>query len=154
MKSDVRRFEPSDRDRCREILDSLPEWFGIPASNDRYISALNPEVSAVILVDGRRLGFISLALTAKSAVEIEVLALDSKARRRGLGRRLISWAEYSCRDHHVRWLHVKTRGPSTPDSHYRDTRAFYLALGFEPLFESLTLWGSDDPALILVKRVV
>jgi hypothetical protein len=53
----------------------------------------------------------------------------------------------------VRWLHVKTRGPATPDPHYERTRRFYLALGFEPLFESLTLWGPEDAALILVKTV-
>ena len=153
MSRDVRRFEPSDRGRCSEILDSLPEWFGIPASNDGYLTGLNPESSAVILVDGEVFGFISLALTAERSVEIDVLALDFKARRQGLGSRLISWAEALCGEHEVRWLHVKSRGPSTPDPHYRNTRAFYAAMGFEPLFESLSLWGPEDAALILVKRI-
>jgi N-acetylglutamate synthase-like GNAT family acetyltransferase len=153
MSHDVRAFEPSDRDRCREILDSLPEWFAIASSNDRYISGLNPGSSAVILVDDEVFGFVSLTHTAESAVEIDVLALHFKARRQGLGSRLILWVEEFCREHQVKWLHVKTRGPSTPDPFFLDTRAFYTALGFDSLFESLTLWGPEDSALIMLKRV-
>lgn len=48
---------------------------------------------------------------------------------------------------------VKTRRPSTPDEVYERTRHFYLARGFEPLFETLELWGPEDAALILVKRL-
>ena len=51
------------------------------------------------------------------------------------------------------WLHVKTRGPSTPDPGCEKTRRFYLAAGFDPLFESLTLWDPEDAARILVESV-
>lgn len=42
-----------------------------------------------------------------------------------------------------------------PDSEYEyeRTRAFYLAEGFEPLFESRTLWGEENVALILVSSL-
>ena len=43
----------------------------------------------------------------------------------------------------VRWLHVKTRGPSTYDEDYERTRRFYLAVGFEVLYESRTEWGPE-----------
>lgn len=33
------------------------------------------------------------------------------------------------------------------------TRLFYLACGFEPLFESLEPWGPENAALVLVKTV-
>jgi hypothetical protein len=33
------------------------------------------------------------------------------------------------------------------------TRLFYLAAGFEPLFETPALWGPENTALIMVKCV-
>jgi hypothetical protein len=32
-------------------------------------------------------------------------------------------------------------------------RAYIAAKGFEPLFESLTEWGSEDAALVLVEKL-
>jgi hypothetical protein len=55
--------------------------------------------------------------------------------------------------HGVRWLHVKTRGPSTPDPAYERTRRFYRAVGFDDLYESRTEWGAENAALVLVLRV-
>lgn len=65
----------------------------------------------------------------------------------------MEWALERCRLDGLEWLHVKTRGPATPDPFYERTRRFYRALGFDPLFESTTLWGPEDAALILVRRV-
>jgi hypothetical protein len=48
---------------------------------------------------------------------------------------------------------VKTRGLATPDPFYERTRQLYQAVGFDPLFESQTLWGAEDAALILVCKV-
>jgi hypothetical protein len=41
-------------------------------------------------------------------------------------------------------------GPSHPDVGYRKTRAFYEALGFEPLEELTDLW-EGNPCLVMVK---
>ncbi len=80
-----------------------------------------------------------------------MIAVDPELHRQGVGTALLAWAEQWCEREGVRWLHVKTRGPSTPDPGYERTRQFYLARGFEPLFESLELWGPEDAALILVR---
>jgi hypothetical protein len=48
---------------------------------------------------------------------------------------------------------VKTRGPSTYDAAYEETRRFYRAMGFEVLYESMTEWSPQDAALILVKHL-
>ena len=55
--------------------------------------------------------------------------------------------------HGIRYLQVKTLGPSRPDSGYDATRAFYEAVGFVALEELHGLWSHDNPALILVKDV-
>ena len=66
---------------------------------------------------------------------------------------MVAWAESWCSKRAAKWLHVKTRGPSTPDPDYEKTRIFYGAVGFETLFETQDLWGPQDAALILVKRL-
>lgn len=35
--------------------------------------------------------------------------------------------------------------------HYGKTRQFYLACGFETLFETIEPWGPENSALIMVK---
>ncbi|WP_419825670.1 hypothetical protein [Sphingomonas sp.] len=51
----------------------------------------------------------------------------------------------------IRWLTVKTLAASHPDPHYARTRAFYEAIGFQPLEVFPTLWGDDTPCLLMVK---
>lgn len=52
------------------------------------------------------------------------------------------------------YLQVKTLGPSRSDERYAATRAFYAALGFRSLEELHTLWNSENPCLIMVKRLL
>ena len=51
------------------------------------------------------------------------------------------------------YLTVKTRGPSLPYEPYERTRAFYEAVGFQPLEEFTEIWGPDNPCLIMIKSV-
>jgi len=150
---EVRAIEESDIDRCREILHSLPDWFGIEVSNQAYVESLSELPGAVATVGTRLVGFIALARHAPSSFEIHVLAVDPKLHRHGAGKALIVWAEAQCYHRKASWLHVKTRGPLTPDPQYEKTRQFYLACGFETLFETLELWGPENSALIMVKHL-
>jgi GNAT superfamily N-acetyltransferase len=150
---DIRALAAADIGRCREILYSLPNWFGLEASNQAYIRSLSELPAAVACVQGRIVGFMALAEHTPASFEIHVMAVDPGLHRQGAGRALVAWAEQQCRDRNAHWLHVKTRGPLTPDPHYERTRAFYLACGFEPLFETLELWGPQNAALIMVKRL-
>jgi len=153
MSRDLRVFQPADLPRCREILDSLPDWFGDAASNAGYLSRLSPTTAAVIALDSRVLGFVSLLRHNQKSVEVDVIAVDRKNREAGLGRLMMEWAEATAQAEGARWLHVKTRGPSTPDPEYEQTRGFYAHLGYDPLFESLELWGPQDAALVFVKNL-
>ena len=85
--------------------------------------------------------------------EIDVMALQREFHRSGAGQALVAWCFEWCRSNNVVWLHVKTRGPTTPDPFYERTRQFYQAVGFDPLFESLDIWGPEDAALILICKV-
>ena len=146
----VRRLEPADIPTCERILRGLPDWFGFEDVNRRYIGDLSVLPALVACVGNDLLGFLAVRHHNPYTSEIEVLAVDRKAHRRGVGRALVDAAEGDLRKVGSRLLEVKTLGPSHPDEGYRKTRAFYTALGFLPL-EETNLWGPDQPSLIMVK---
>jgi steroid delta-isomerase-like uncharacterized protein len=149
----VRDLKPADVPACARILAELPDWFGLEASNRAYVESLSRLPGAVAESDGRIVGFSAIDLHNPVSAEIHVMAVERDRHRQGIGRALVRWARQASRARGARWLHVKTRGPSTPDPEYERTRAFYLAEGFEPLFESRTLWGEANAALILVSSL-
>jgi len=149
----VRELILADIPDCEKILYSLPDWFGKKESNHAYIESLSKLPGAVAVINGLLVGFIAVIKHTSNSYEIHVMAVDASLHRNGIGKVLVRWAESWCIEKGISWLHVKTRGPSTPDPGYNRTRLFYLDQGFEPLFESLTLWGSQDAALIMVKHL-
>ena len=76
-----------------------------------------------------------------------------ESHRQGIGRTLLAQLETEAASRGGRWIHVKTLAPSHPDPFYARTRKFYEAMGFAPLFESTALWGPENPAVVLVKRL-
>jgi len=149
----LRELHPSDVPACEELLAALPDWFGQDETNREYIGGLVRRPSVVAEVGDRIVGFLSIERHNPGSAEVHVMAVDRERHRAGIGAALVDWAERWCAAETVPWLHVKTRGPSTPDAGYERTRHFYLAQGFEPLFETLDLWGPQDAALILVKKL-
>ena len=149
----VRKLISSDIPECERILFSLPDWFGLAESNREYIESLHTLPAAVAGINGNVAGFLAVSEHTPDSYEIHVMAVEKSHHRNGLGKALLGWAESFCVEQGVSWLHLKTRGPSTPDPGYNRTRLFYLDQGFEPLFESLVLWGPQDAALVMVKHL-
>jgi GNAT superfamily N-acetyltransferase len=138
---------------CREILDSVPVWFGIPESNDEYVAFADVHDTWVARSgDGTPIGFISGRQHFAETAEIEVLAVRREWHRRGVGRALVDVFEARHRNQGVRMLEVKTLGPSHDSAEYAATRAFYAGIGFVRI-EELWIWGPDNPALILCKPI-
>lgn len=143
--------DPAERSRIVEaVLRDLPEWFGIEESTAAYIA--DAAALPTFAVEPDR-GLLCLKQHTPRAAEIYVMGVRREEHRRGLGRALVAEAEAWCRAHGVRYLQVKTLGPSRPDAGYDATRAFYEAVGFVALEELHGLWSHDNPALILVKDV-
>jgi ribosomal protein S18 acetylase RimI-like enzyme len=151
MPIEIRPFAPADRPACAALLARLPEWFGIPESNARYLAELGTLPSFVAASDGAIAGFASLRRHFPESGEIEVLAVEPALHRRGVGGQLVARLERELAAAGGRVLHVKTLGPSEPYEPYARTRAFYRARGFLPVFESDALWGPENPTLVLVK---
>lgn len=147
----IRALAPGDVEACREILDLLPDWFGIAEVNAGYVESLG-HLPSFVAVDGdeRVVGFLAIDRHTPTSAEITVMGVRPDLHRGGHGRALVEAAISFTRDGGARWLHAKTRGPSTYDDNYERTRRFWFAMGFETLYESRTEWGEDDAALIMV----
>jgi N-acetylglutamate synthase-like GNAT family acetyltransferase len=153
-------FDPSgvlwriaDVPACERILLALPQWFGLSASNMAFIESLRRLPAFVTVIEAGVVGFQALETHTVVSAEIRIVAVKPALHRNGVGHALVSRARDWCAERGVRWLHVKTRGPSTPDPYYERTRSFFAAEGFDPVFESLTLWGPADAALVLVRSI-
>ncbi len=138
---------------CERILRSLPQWFGIPESIDRYVASLASLTTFVALVDGEVAGFVALARPLPESVEIHVMAIDPAHHREGLGRLLIRQAQTWAAEQQARLLYVTTLAASVEYPPYEATRAFYRAMGFVPLLETTAPWGDENPALVMVKAL-
>lgn len=136
---------------CRDVLDDLPDWFGLPDAKANYIAASAELPMLAGLVDGRAVGFVSLKAQTEFAVELYVLGVRRAYHRRGIGRALIENAARRARLQGRRFLTVKTLAASDPDPNYAATRRFYEALGFLPLEIFPTLWDVDNPCLLMAK---
>ena len=143
--------DAAERSRVAEaVLRDLPEWFGIEESTAAYVRGAATLPTFAVEPDA---GFLCLKQHTPRAAELYVMGVRRDEQRRGLGRALVGAAESWCRAHGIRYLQVKTLGPSRPSPGYEATRAFYEAVGFVALEELHGLWGEDNPALIFVKDV-
>jgi ribosomal protein S18 acetylase RimI-like enzyme len=136
---------------CAEILATLPQWFGIPASNAAYARDVESMPVFAAVADGKFAGFIALHRHTPYATEIHVMGVKPALHRQGIGRALVDAAERDARIAGARFLTVKTRGPSKPDPNYARTRAFYEGLGFLAIEEFPLLWDAENPALMMIK---
>jgi coenzyme F420-0:L-glutamate ligase/coenzyme F420-1:gamma-L-glutamate ligase len=143
--------DPARRSRIAEaVLRDLPDWFGIEEATRAYIQAAEGLPTFAVEPD---VGFLCLKQHTPRAAELYVMGVRREQHRRGTGRALVNAAESWCRSRGIRYLHVKTLGPSRPDTGYDATRAFYEAVGFVALEELHGYWDGENPTLILVKDV-
>ncbi len=148
------RLEPRCSAIARQILDSLPEWFGLPDSVDDYVRHVERTSAFVAREDaGTAIGFLSLAPQTEATTEILVMGVLKEHHRKGVGVQLLTAAEASERKRGIWYLSVKTLAPTHPDPCYEKTRAFYTANGFAPVEIFPTLWGPENPSLLMIKSL-
>jgi GNAT superfamily N-acetyltransferase len=134
----------------REVLESLPEWFGIPASVENYITAADElRMLACFGPAGEVIGFVSI--NTPFAAEVYAMGVKRPWHRRGIGRGLIEAVVELAISLGIRFLTVKTLAPSNDDQNYARTRLFYEAVGFLPIEEFPTLWGPENPCLFMLR---
>lgn len=138
---------------CQEVLDALPDWFGIPESVAEYVknSSLLPMWMDIKGGDVR--GFIVLRETSPYAAEIYVMGVKKEYHRQGVGRALFEALYEAAKVHGYRFLHVKT----VQEGHYADydqTNAFYKGVGFVELECLADYWDAENPCQIYVMPVL
>ena len=138
---------------CESILRRLPEWFGIESAIRSYRKDAEEMETYVTKSNEEILGFITIKTFMERSAEIQVLGVMEEFHRQGIGRGLVLHVEETLVARGIEYLQVKTLGPSRPDEYYQRTRSFYEAMGFCPLEETTTLWGPENPTLLMVKRL-
>jgi len=138
---------------CRSILESLPDWFGIPEAIDRYAAEVVHLPMFAVRRDGEVAGFTTVETLNPHVAEIHLIAVRQPYHRCGFGRVLIGACEDYCRAAGVEILLVKTLAASSNDPFYAATRRFYTAMGFHPLLESATFWNEENPCLLMGKVI-
>ena len=142
-----------DPDAVAALLHGLPEWFGIEEATAAYVEAARTMPTVLAHADGGVVGALLWHQHFPTAAEVHLMAVDAGRHRRGIGTALLDRAEEELRAARVRYLQVKTLGPSLPDDEYERTRLFYEARGFVPLEEMTGVWAEDNPMLILIKAL-
>lgn len=150
----IEELNEQKSETCREILEALPEWFGIPAAIDAYAKGV-AELPMLVAKDqsGLVIGFIALKPQTPSAVEAYVLGIRREWHRKGYGHLLFEAAERVARKLGASFLTVKTLADTHPDPHYQATRSFYKSIGFEPVEVFPTLWSPENPCLLMAKTL-
>lgn len=135
----------------RELLEALPDWFGIATAVDAYVEFVADAPTWVARRDDVCLGFLATRRHFERSAEIEVMAVAPALHRQGVGRALVEAATADLRTDGVRILQVKTLDASRESPAYARTRRFYEGLGFERVQVFPTLWDPSNPALQLVR---
>ncbi len=134
---------------AREVLEDLPEWFGIPESTEEYIreSAGMPFFAA--MKGEETIGFMALKETSPYTCEIYVTGVKKRFHRSGAGSAMFMEFCGYARTRGYRFAQVKTVAAGCYPE-YDATRLFYEHLGFVALEVFPTLWDECNPCLVMV----
>ena len=135
------------------ILNSLPNWFGIPEAIEEYTDESSRLPFFIAVEESKVVGFISIKENSKYTAEVYLMGVLSDYHKRGIGRELINKVLKWSKNQGYEFLQVKTLDESHQDIYYEGTRKFYKSVGFKE-FECLKeLWGEENPCLIMLQHI-
>ena len=150
----IRRIDdPAERSSiAREILDKLPEWFGIPESTAEYVALCAQLPVWADCENGVCRGFIAMKQTSDCAAELCVMGVDPAFHRMGSGRGLFKALRDEARKLGLTYLHVKTVQMGRYES-YNQTNLFYRNMGFRELECIPGLWDAANPCQLYIMTI-
>lgn len=134
---------------AREILEALPDWFGIPEAREEYIAQSAEQLFFAAEVDGKTAGFLCLKETGDATAELAVMGVRKDLHRHGFGRELFEAAKAAARARGYAFLQVKTVKMGCYEE-YDVTNRFYLSMGFREFEVFPKLWDEWNPCQIYV----
>ena len=142
--------DPADKQRIsREILEALPDWFGIPEAREEYIRNSGSLFFFAAELDNRICGFLCLKETGRPTVELAVMGVRKEVHRKGIGRALLDAAKQFAAETGYAFMQVKTVRMGCYEDYDRTNR-FYLSMGFRELEVIPSIWGEENPCQIYV----
>lgn len=135
---------------AREVLNDLPEWFGIPESIENYIKESQTKPFLASFYKDELVGFIVLGASSLDCAEIFVIGVKKKFHHHGAGRELNNAYEDLAKSLGYTYTQVKTVQSGHYDE-YDITNKFYKAVGYKELEVFPNLWDEWNPCQIYVK---
>lgn len=134
---------------ARQVLEALPEWFGIEQAREEYISDSTGQMFFASIHDEQPVGFLCLKPTGRDTVELAVMGVRKEYHRQGIGRTLVKSACQMAKKQGFSFMQVKT----VQMGHYPEydaTNRFYQSLGFKEFEVFPILWDEWNPCQIYV----
>lgn len=136
----------------REILNDLPEWFGMPESTEEYITDSQDKPFIACFMDNDVVGFVVLNSTSVDCADIFVMGIKKNYHRMGIGTKLNDAYERLAKKLGYTYTQVKT----VQSGHYKEydiTNNFYKSVGYKELEVFPTLWDEWNPCQIYIKYI-
>lgn len=135
---------------AREVLNDLPEWFGMPESTEEYINDSQEKTFLASFYNDELVGFVVLEASSPDCAEIFVMGIKKKFHHKGAGKQLNQAYEQLAKNLGYTYTQVKTVESGHYDE-YDITNNFYKALGYKELEVFPSLWDEWNPCQIYVK---
>jgi GNAT superfamily N-acetyltransferase len=149
----MRITDKAEKERlASEILNDLPEWFGIPESTAAYIQESREMPFWADFNGDEPTGFIALKETSAYTAEIFVTGVKKRFHRQGTGMRLFDAFYRYAKETGYEFIQVKTVDAGHYEIYDR-TRMFYERIGFRKLEVFPELWDAHNPCLVMILSV-
>ena len=144
---------PDDKRRItRFILESLPDWFGIPEAREEYIAQSAAEPFWCAYDGDKPIGFLYIHQTGDATLELYAMGVLKEYHRLGAGKALFAAAYEYARANGYCFIQVKTVQMGKY-ADYDKTNLFYKSLGFREFELFPTLWDEWNPCQVYVMAV-
>lgn len=134
---------------ARQILEALPDWFGIEDARESYIKESADQLFFAAFDENQAIGFLCLKETGKDTLEISVMGVLKDYHRHGIGKELFLNAKKLAIENGYSFLQVKTVQMGRYET-YDNTNRFYLSLGFKEFEVFPDLWDKWNPCQIYI----
>ncbi len=134
---------------ARQILETLPEWFGLEDARESYIRESVGQTFFAAFDGEQAVGFLCLKETGRDTLELSVMGVLKAYHRRGIGKALFVSGKTFATESGYSFLQVKTVQMGRYEVYDRTNR-FYRSLGFKELEVFPTLWDAWNPCQVYI----
>lgn len=138
---------------AKDILNKLPEWFGLPESTNEYINCSKDMPFWAFVKNEEIRGFIALKETSLYVIEIYVMGVLKEFHKKKIGLDLFK----ACYDYSKKRGYLYMQVKTVKEGYYKEydiTNKFYKNIGFKE-FECIPeLWDKSNPCQIYIMSII